>query len=109
MTSDHKFTSKGDMIAAFPDFPAMIKGETTMQEFLRTLQNLMVCAQSHKYSLSTLNLIHVRLSASLYAVHIHKNHIQKMWHSQETYVTSAALQKTTRRRKPQDTQNVSVL
>ena len=65
---DHKLTLKAAMIAAFPDIPAMIQGEPTMQEFLGILRHLLVCSQSHKCSRSALNLLHVCLPASLYAV-----------------------------------------
>ena len=69
MASNYKFTSKVDMIAAFPASPAVIQGEPTMREFLRALQHLMVCAKSHEYSLFTLNLIYECLPASLHDVH----------------------------------------
>ena len=40
-----------------------------MQEFIRVLQHLMLCAQSHEYLKSKLNFLHVCLNAKLYAVH----------------------------------------
>ena len=68
MISDHKCTSKADMIAVFPGLLAMIQGEHTMQELFRTLQHLMVCIQLHEYSLGSLNLLYVCLLVSFYAV-----------------------------------------
>jgi hypothetical protein len=66
---DHKHTSKADMIAAFPEIVEMIQGEPTMRDFLRVLQHLMVCAESHDYSNSKLNFLHVCLDANLYGLH----------------------------------------
>ena len=42
---DHNLTSKADMITAFPEVVEIIQGEPTMQEFIRVLQHLMICAQ----------------------------------------------------------------
>ena len=66
---DHKLTTKADMFAAFPKIVEVIQGEPTMRDFLRVLQHLMVCAESHDYSNSKLNFLHVCLNKELYAVH----------------------------------------
>ena len=66
---DHKHTSKAGMIAAFLEIVAMIQGEPTMREFLRVLQHFMLCAESHDYSNSNLNFLHVCLDANLYGLH----------------------------------------
>ena len=68
MISDHKATWKADMIAIFPDFPAMIQGEPTMREFLRILQHLVDCAQLHNYLLSPLNLLYMCLPVEQYTM-----------------------------------------
>ena len=66
---DHKHTTKADMIAAFPEIVEIIQGEPTMRNFLRILQHLMVCVESHDYSNSKLNFLHVCLDANLYGLH----------------------------------------
>ena len=66
---DHNLTSKSDMFAAFPEVVEIIQGEPTMREFLRVLQHLMLSAESHEYSNSKLNFLHVCLNKELYAVH----------------------------------------
>ena len=67
--TDHKLTLKADIIAAFHDMPEIIQGEPAMREFLRVLQRLILCAQSHRYFCSALNLPHECLPTSSYAVH----------------------------------------
>ena len=66
---DHKHTTKADMIAAFPEIVRTIQGGPIMCNFLRILQYLMVCAESHDYSNSKLNFLHVCLDANLYGLH----------------------------------------
>ena len=69
MISDHKCTSKADMIAVFPGLLSMIHGVPTMRVFLGVLQHIMVCLHLHEYSLCTLIFLHMCLPVSLYAVH----------------------------------------
>ena len=68
---DHKHTTKADMIAAFPEIVDTIQGEPTVRNFLRVLQHLMVCVESHDYSNNKLNFLHLHvcLDKDLYVVH----------------------------------------
>ena len=66
---DHKHTTEADIIAAFPEIVNIIQGEPTIHNFLRVLQHLMVCAESHDYSNIKFNFLHVCLDRELYAVH----------------------------------------
>ena len=57
------------MIAEFPEIVEIIQGEPTVREFLRVLQHLMICEESHEYSKSKSNCLVVCLNAKLYAIH----------------------------------------
>jgi hypothetical protein len=105
---DHKHTSKADMIAAFPEIVEMIQGEPTMRDFLRVLQHLMVCAESHDYSNSKLNFLHVCLDANLYGLYTTDPYPRTYVYPGDTFVTSQASQKATPLVKPRDTQNGNV-
>ena len=98
MASDHKSTSKADMISAIPDFPAITSGEPTMRRFLRVLQHPNgMCTVARVLLLCTKSPTYMCLPASLYVVHTEDPYIDNVpWPGDRCNFDSIADDTTTR-------------
>ena len=68
MTDYKKSTSVADMKANFPTKPSGIIGKPNLQELVRILQYIMMCAQTHKSSISPdMNLLYLAVPPEIYA------------------------------------------
>ena len=67
MTDYKKATSVADMKANFPTKPTGVIGKPNLQELVRILQYIMMCAQTHKSSISAaMNLLYLAVPPEIY-------------------------------------------
>ena len=68
VASLHAPKSLVDMIAAFPAMPQAINGEPNLRGLSRVLYYIQACAQSHKTSYDSLNMLYLASDAGSYNV-----------------------------------------
>ena len=75
MTDYKKATSVADMKANFPTIPPGVIGKPNLKELIRILQYIMMCAQTHKSSISPdMNLLYLVVPPEIYAQYTQEEH-----------------------------------
>ena len=76
MTDYKKATSVANMKANFPTKPSGVIGKPNLQELIHILQYIMMCAQTHKSSISPdMNLLYLAVPPEIYAQYTQEEYL----------------------------------